>query len=662
MQNPLIPDFNSNINFQEFTVEKIEEAVSQIIASSKQKLDIIINVPAENRTFENTMKAYDELIALFETTYSLVYLTGYVSPLAANREIALQKLPDLGKFANEISLNENLYLAIKGYSQTSECKLLNGFKLKFVKHTVEEFERNGFALPKEKREELKIVKDKLTDLGVAFSSNISQYKDQLIVNEQDIEGLPDDYKMARKSDNGFYSIDLSYPSYRPFMKLAKSDKARKELYVKFLNRASGTNPTILKEILIYRNKKKDILGFDTYAKYALDDKMAKLPDNVWKFENQLLENIRSKMKTDYNELVVIKKNLSNDKIVGNVYPWQSSYYNHILLKTKYNVDDELVKEYFELNNVIKGIFQLCEKMFGISFEEKTTANTWHHEVKSYNLLFDNKIRGIFYLDLFPRDDKYNHAAMFPIISGRSTKNGYQLPVASLVCNFPKPTKERPSLMPHNEVITMLHEFGHLLHHLLTEAELASQSGTSVCLDFVETPSQFMENLAWNYDVLGLFAFHYKTNEKLPKYLFNKMLEAQNVGSGISTSQQIFYGMLDMELHDKYNPDNEITISEIVKKLQNEITPFEYLDGTCFEASFGHLNGYAAGYYSYLWSKVFSEDIFSVFEEKGIFNPETGKKYIDCILSKGSSIDEEDQIKAFLGREPNQKAFLKSIGI
>jgi thimet oligopeptidase len=249
-----------------------------------------------------------------------------------------------------------------------------------------------------------------------------------------------------------------------------------------------------------------------------------------------------------------------------------------------------------------------------------------------------------------------------MIKGKETINGYQMPVASLVCNFPMPTENQPSLLPHSDVVTFFHEFGHVLHNVLTRAELASFSGTSVARDFVEAPSQIFENWVWNYESLKLFAKHYKTGEVLPKELYDKMYSAKNAGSGLATLQQIFYGLIDMTLHDKYDPNSNISTTEVVKKLQNEVTLYPYLEGTNMQSAFGHLMGYAAGYYGYLWANVYAHDMFSVFEKNGIMDKETGRQYRDIILARGGTEDEIKLVKEFLKREPNQEAFLKSLGL
>jgi thimet oligopeptidase len=275
---------------------------------------------------------------------------------------------------------------------------------------------------------------------------------------------------------------------------------------------------------------------------------------------------------------------------------------------------------------------------------------------------DKKLKGRFYLDLFPRDNKYGHAACFPIRNGKLTSEGYRIPTASLVCNFPRPTDENPSLMTHDQVNTFFHEFGHVLHHMSTTAALISQSGTNVSRDFVEAPSQIFENWTWNYDALKLFAKHYQTREVLPRELFDKMLAAKNVGSGMSASSQVLLGSYDMSLHDKYDPNGSKTTTELYKELQEDISLIDFVEGTHFQTAFGHLYGYGASYYGYLWSKVYAQDMFSIFEANGILDTETGIRYRDIILASGSSRDELQLVRDFLGREPDNKAFLKELGL
>ncbi len=660
--NPLMLKFNQLIDFSNLTKDNIKEATDAVIEKAKNDLQKIYEVKEEDRNFNNTMLALDDVYNEVGSEFGVIYLMGNVLVDNEVRNQANESISTFQKFLNDVSLDENLYKAVKDYSQTNEAKDLTGYKKKFVDETVLEFERNGFALSKEKRDELKVIQNKIADLSLAFQKDIAEYKDSLMVSENEIDGLPDDYKNEHRTSNGMYKIDLSYPSYFPFMKYATSEKARKELYIKYTNRAADKNLDLLKDVLIERKKMAALLGYDSYAQYRVEDRMAKTPEAVWDFENGLIEKVKEKAKKDYEELLEVKRNYLNDNSVSVIEPWEASFYNNLLLKQKYDLDQNKLKEYFPLENVIDGLFQISQHLYGVKFEEIKDAPVWQKDVRAFNVIQDDKVISRFYLDLYPRANKFSHAASFPMISGKETINGYQMPVAALVCNFPKPTAAEPSLMPHGDVETFFHEFGHVLHAVLTQSKLSSFAGTSVARDFVEAPSQMFENWVWNYDALKLFAKHYKTGEVMPKELFDKMYAAKNVGSGLATLQQIFYGTLDFTYHDKYNPEGSESTTDVVKELQNKITLYPYLEGTHFQAAFGHLMGYSAAYYGYLWSKVYAQDMFSVFEKDGIMNAETGKRYRQDILSKGGSEKEIDMVKDFLGRAPNDKAFLKSLGL
>lgn len=662
MKNPFLTENNQVINFKNITTQNATDATLQSMNVAREKLIEIFAIPESEKSFENTMRALDDIYNELVKVNEIISLLAYVHPDDSIRNECLKSTAEFGKFFNEIALNEDLYKAIKTYSVSNEATQLTGANQKYLKETVEEFERNGFALPKEKRDKLKVIQNKLSDLSIQFESNISSYQDSLIVNEKQIEGLPEDYKNEHRQKDETYKIGLEYPSYVPFMKYSKSDEARKELAKKYKNTASDKNLDILKQMFIERENVAKLLGYNTYAEYATENRMAKNPKNVWDFENRLKEKVRAKALRDYDELLHVKRNYLKDQSVNSIESWEASFYNNLLLEDKYEVDDQKIKEYFEVGNVIDGLFKIAQHLYGVKFEEVKNPSVWNEDVKFYEVKENNKLIARFYLDLYPRPNKYNHAACFGMIPGKKIGDEYQIPTASLVCNFPKATADVPALMPHNDVETFFHEFGHLMHDLLTTAELSSQAGTNVARDFVEMPSQIFENWAWDYEALSMFAKHYKTGEVLPKEMFDKMVAAKNVGSGLQVLQQIFYGTLDMTFHDKYNPNGTKSTTDLVKELQNEITLYKFQDGTHFEAGFGHLSGYAAGYYSYLWALVFADDMFSVFEQNGVMNQKTGLKLRKLVLERGSTLDEMEIVKEFLGREPNEEAFLKSIGL
>jgi thimet oligopeptidase len=656
------PKFNQPVDFQSITTEDIKSAALSVIERANSQIGELTGTQANEKNFENTLKSLDEIYSGLSDIFSIIYLLGFVHPDNDIRNEAQAKISELEKFENEISLNEAIFEAVQQYSRSEEAQNLSGYKKRYLTKVLQNFESSGFLLSKEKRDELKALKNRLADVGLVFDTNISEYQDFLFVTEEEIEGLPEDYKEARKQEGGTYKIDLSYPSYRPFMQLSVSDEARRKLYIKYLNRAAEKNPPVLLEMIDLRQQIARMLNFQTFAEFQLANKMAKTTEKVWKFEHDLIDKVKTKAEQDYAELAEIKSKTTPNASEKEIKNWESAFYNNVLMKEKYEVDNQKVKEYFEMNNVINGLFRISETLFDIQFVELSEKSVWQEDVRFFAIYSNKQEIAHFYLDLYPRDNKYGHAACFPLYSGRETENGYNKPLASLVCNFPKPTPQKPSLLPHDDVVTFFHEFGHLLHSLLTTSPLGSMAGTSVANDFVETPSQLFENWAWNYEALQMFSLHYKTGEVLPKELFTKMWDSRNVGSGLFALQQIFYGLLDMTFYDKFDPKSGQDTSDVVKNLQDAISLYPFVEGTRMEASFGHLNGYAAGYYGYLWALVYAQDIFSEFTENGIFDTKTGKKLKTNIISKGSTSDEYEMVCEFLGREPNNSAFLKSLGL
>jgi thimet oligopeptidase len=660
--NPLLPAFNQQIDFQSASAMDIKEATDKAMSEGKESLEKIYAIPEGKHNFNNTIQAFDDLYNKVSLVDGIMGIFSNASADSAIRTAGQEGEQVLDKFISDMGLDEKLYKAFKDYSFSTEAKQLKGWQKKFLTESLENFERNGFALSADKRLELQKINNRIIDLGLEFDKNIAAYKDQLLVSEEDMKGLSEDFIKSRKKDGDKYIITLDGPSYSTFMKYAESEPMRKALYIKYNNRASDKNLDVLKQLLTERHLKAKLLGFSSYGAWQTASRMVKNTETVWAFENSLIARVKEKTAQDINELLQVKRKYLNDQNVSVINPWEASFYNNILIKEKYALDQEKLQEYLTLDNVMSGLFQTTEKLFGIQYKEVKNAAVWHKDVRAFDVTQAGKPLGRFYLDLFPRENKYTHAACFPIRKGKLTNKGYQQPVAALICNFNSPTADKPALLTHQQSITFFHEFGHVLHNMLTTAEFSTVSGTSTKRDFVEAPSQIFENWVWSYDVLKLFAKHYKTGEVLPKSMYDKMIASRNVGSGIAASAQIFYGVVDMTLHDKYDPEGTKTTTDVVKELTNSIMPYQYLEGTNFHAAFGHLNGYGASYYGYLWSKVYAEDMFSVFEKTGILNPATGKRYRDIILAKGGSSDEFELVKQFLNRPPNQEAFLKSLGV
>ena len=662
-KNPLIIGFNDRIDFKNLKPGHISEATDHILLEADKIKNEIIRLDNSKRTFSNTLLRIDDLYSTVGAVSGPGYLMGSVHTIKTIRDEGMAASEKVENYYTDLALNEELYQAVLSYSKTKDARELTGYRKKYLKDVMLNYKRSGFSLPVEDRKKVKEVLDKLTELGLEFDKNIRSSQDTLFLNEDDLDGLPENYKKERLQDDGKYAVDTSYPSYSPFMDLAESDEARKKLRFKYNNRASDKNITVLDDILRNRIKLVNLLGYSSYAEYRTEDRMAKNPKNVWNFENDLKKKLRSKALSDVADMLKIKSSRTgkNAKVI---HPWEAGYYENQVKLKKYNLDGEEVKQYFEFNNVTQGLFAIYQTLFNVRFERIENAPVWHEDVQVFSIYekTSGNLIGDFYLDMFPRADKYSHAAAFGFRSGKMTKNGYRRPSTALVCNFPKPSKYQPSLLTHDNVETYFHEFGHLVHGVLTKASLSTYAGTSVSRDFVEAPSQMLENWVWQKESLALFAKHYKTGETIPNELLDKMIAAKNINSGTKGLQQVFYGILDFSLNDGFDPDGNKSSTELVKQLQNEVTLYPYQKGTHQQASFGHLNGYGAAYYGYKWSEVYAHDMFSIFKEKGILDPNTGFRYRKIILEKGGTVDPLELVKEFLGRDPNSDAFLRSMGI
>ena len=661
--NPLIYSKNQNIDFAVINEDDIENATEYVLREADLILSEIITVPTAERTFANTLLRLDDLYNIVSKVSSPLELLASVHPNRKIRDISDVSILIIQRYFVELSANEALYEVVYQFSTSKQAHELPVNQQRFLESELRDFQHSGLGLSEYDREKLKRIQNRISELSLQFENNISSYSDTLFIPHNMIAGLPDDYKENHLQADGKYAIDLSYPSFYPFMEYAESDSLRKLLRYMFLNKGMPQNVSILSEILANRKSLAELLNYPSFSALIIDQGMAKSTEAVWEFEKDLIEKIQPKANWDTKQLLQLKYDTieGNDKTITD---WQKDYYENQLLLKKHRVDSEEVKQYFQVDNVIEGLFAISSLLFDIKFREIENPSVWHSGVRMFEMKekSDNALVGYFYLDLYPREDKYQHAAAFSIVSGKKINSDYQHPIACLVCNFPPPGKNTPALLQHEDVETLFHEFGHLLHDMLTTSELYSQSGTSVAMDFVEAPSQMIENWVWNKESLSLFATHYETNEIIPDSLLNRMMKARNIQSGNNLLQQIFYGMLDLTLHEQFDSSNVKSTTEIMSELQNSITNYDYIEGTHMQASFDHLLDYGASYYGYLWSEVFAADMYSVFEREGVLNQEVGLRFRKTILEKGGTENPMNLVRAFLRRDPNNEAFLKKQGI
>jgi thimet oligopeptidase len=639
--------------------EQIEKTGAQVMKDADKKYDAIVAIPDSKRTFANTVRAMERVGADAAQTLNPPLFLKYVSADEKVRNAGDSLEVAFSRWGIKTAAREDLYKALTAAiakdapTDPVDKRLAEKMRL--------DFELNGLSLPKEKRDQVTALKEQISDIGIEFDTNLNQAQDSLLLSKDELAGMPDSYvSRLDKAADGRYKVTVAYPDFYPFMQNSTNATARRELEAKFSNRAADKNLPLLAKALALRQQLADVMGYKTFADYATVDRMAKNPQNVMDFLNGLVAKLKPYRDADLATLTSLKQQTEGPN-AGPIEIADWRYYDNQLKKTRYQVDAEEVRQYFPLDVVTDGLMSTYQKLFSVKFTEIKPAAAWHQDVQLFQVADakTGKLIGHFYLDLFPRPNKYGHAAAWSIRRGHMENGKWVTPVSAMVCNFTKPTATDPSLLGHDEVETYFHEFGHVMHNLLTESKVAYFSGTQVYQDFVEAPSQMLENWVWNADVLQSLSGNYKDHsKKLPKDLLDRMIAAKNLDNGLKYSRQAFFALTDM----RYHMEPTVNTTDVWHDGMKNIFGIAAADGTHEEGSFGHLFGYEAGYYSYLWSEVFAADMFSRFEKDGVMNPATGMAYREEILAPGGTQEPMDLLKKFLGREPNQEAFLRQIGL
>jgi thimet oligopeptidase len=656
--NPILIHSNNPIAFDKVNANVIRDAVSQVIHMTDVQVKTIIAGLKPGAGPGTTLAAYDQMTYEMNDLAMKLGLIAQTYPSDSIRNAANEGSQALSDYQTTIILNEPLYRAFKNYAAASFSSLKPN-QQKYVNDQLRIFENNGMKLDSTGRKELQVISDHITMLSLEFDKNIATFRDSIVFTEAALNGLPDAQKQKWKRANGEYVLYINSPNATDISRYAVSNDTRREMNIKYNNRAYPQNIKVLDSLLYYRQLYARKLGYSSYAAYALADKMAGKPEAVWSFENNLVKKLSPNVTSDLASIRAIKHQM-HPELPDTIYAWDVAYYKKQLLDTKYQLNTDEVKEYFEMNQTIKGMFEVYHRLLGISIKETFGWPTWYGKVRSFEMYVGTKKVGNFYFDLYPRQNKYTHFACFGISAGNSSGGKEILPVAALICNFPEAAQGNPTLLDHSDVITLFHEFGHLVHAMVVRSDLASQPGT-IKADFVEAPSQFLENFCWQYSSLKIFAKNYKTGAVLPVSLFNKMKATEHVLDANAYMYQVYYGMIDFTFEDKYDSIRGMDLTAVTKNLYG-ITQIPFTDGTHLIAAFNHLSGYGANYYGYLWSRVFAQDIFSVFEKNGVMDPNTGERYRKQILEVAGSQQEMDMLRKFLGREPNSDAFMKSIGL
>lgn len=625
-------------------LKKADELLAQIKA--------LKGAPADKLTYEATLGRFDQMVLELNNAGEFPYLMAVAHPDQGVREAAKTCEPKTEKFTTAMWLDADLAGVIKAYAQKGEK--LTGERARLLHDVLRDFRRNGLDLPPEKQQRLREINESITTNGQMFISNIGASKETLLVDAKALEGLPPEY-VANHPPNADGKVELStdYPDFFPFVTYSRDRKAAKALYVLFTNRGGDKNVKILEVILKLRHEKAKLLGYASWADYATEPRMAKSAKNVAAFLDTIRDALKEPAKAELAEFMAEHVRLGGNKM-DKLAPSDRYFLEDRVRNAKYKFNSQELSNYFDISAVKAGLMSITARMYGIEYKE-VPAQAWHPDVTAYEVWSGGKLIGKFYFDLFSRPDKYKHAAMFGVRSAKRLPDGtYQTPIAALECNFPKPGAQA-ALMSHDEVVTFFHEFGHVLHHILTRSELASFSGTATVRDFVEAPSQMFEEWAWSREVLDLFAKHHKTGEKIPDDLFAAMQKARTFGRALSTQRQLFLAKLDQEFHTRAPGANT---TNIVKEVQNSTDPsFPYVAGTHFQSSFGHLIGYDAGYYGYQWALALSRDVLTRFKKEGLLNPKTAADWRNEVLAKGGGEDETEMLTRFLGRAPNHEAYI-----
>lgn len=651
------------------TAVVLQDAPGPVSAALKKADDAvaaIIAVPSGQRSLANTLTALDDLLVRLDSETAWPQFMAHVSTDAQQRKAGQAAEEQVSNWKIDLYKREDLYKAIRAFADTQPP--LQGEPKRLMAELLRDFRRAGMELAPAKREELTKIQKEITKLGLEFEKNIRDDETMVPLTAAELEGLPADFFEGLKKVGDVYLVGMSSPIFTPIMEQAKNEVTRQKVWTAYKRRGGTKNVALIEQIVKLRAEAAKILGYPTSADYEIEVRMAKDARTVREFYDKLRPIVRNKAKIDLDEFTAAKReDTKNPDAV--LQPWDQPYYENYLRKTKYAVDSEKVREYFSFDNVMQGLFSVTQSLYGLEYREVTKEAAskgpalWHPDVRMYEVWDKaaNKHIGDFYIDLFPRENKYSHAACWGLIPRKKWADGsVQMPVAALACNFPKPTADKPALWPHNDVETMFHEFGHVLHNLLTEADYGWFAGTAVARDFVEAPSQMFENWVWDGDVLKTFAKHYKTGEPIPVALVDGMLKAKYLGSGLFAERQFYYGLTDLTFHTA--ADGKIDSRKTADELFTQVEQYPAVPNIYYHASFGHLIGYNAGYYGYQWSLVYASDMFQRFREKGMLNPEAGMYYRKKILARGGTIDALDLVRDYLGREPKMDAYLEQLGL
>ncbi|WP_323975101.1 oligopeptidase A [Aeromonas hydrophila] len=678
MNNPLLT-MDSLPPFSQIQPDQVQPAVTQAIADCKQKISDVL-AQRDPHTWDSLIAPLEEVNDRLARIWSPVSHLNSVLNSEALRAAHDACLPLLSEFQTYVGQHEGLYQAYRELAESDDFPLLSGAQRKEIQNTLRDFRLSGIGLPAEAQQRYGEIQARLSELASRFSNNVldaTQGWSKLVTDEDELAGLPQSAQAAARQlaelkgkEGWLFTLDI--PSYLPVMMYADNRALRAELYEAFTTRASDQGPNagkwdnsaIMTELLALRRELAQLLGFANYAELSLATKMADKPEQVVNFLTDLAAKSLPQGKAELDE---IRAFAAEQHGQSELAAWDIAYYAEKLKQHKFSISDEQLRPYFPASKVVKGLFEVVKRVFGMKVRERLGIDTWHPDVRFYDIFdAEDELRGSFYLDLYAREHKQGGAWMDVCLGRRYRQDGsLQKPVAYLTCNFNGPVDGKPALFTHNEVVTLFHEFGHGIHHMLTRIDVAGVAGINgVAWDAVELPSQFLENWCWESEALAFISGHHETGEPLPADMLEKMLTARNFQAAMQMLRQLEFALFDFRLHQEFDPASADQIPALLDEVRSQVAVMTPPAFNRFQHSFSHIfaGGYAAGYYSYKWAEVLSADAFSRFEEEGIFNPATGQSFLKNILEKGGSKEPMELFRAFRGREPQVDALLRHSGI
>lgn len=671
MSNPLLNPFDF-APFSKIENAHFSPALINAIKIAKEEIDVIVT-NTEAPTFSNTIEALEFSGELLGRVSSVFFNLNSAETNDGIQQIAQEISPLLSDFRNDITLNTILFEKVKTVFNAKEKLDLTPEQLQLLDKHYKSFSRNGALLNDVDKETLRGIDKELAQKTLQFGQNLladANNFELLLTDKADLKGLPESAIEAAKSlaenkEKEGWLLTLDYPSYIPFMQYAENRELRKQLAIAFgakgFNDNEYNNENLIKEIVTLRYERAQLLGYETHAHFTLAERMAETPENVFNFSKDLNTKATPAAKKEFKQLSDFAKELDG---IETLQKWDSSYYSEKLKQKLFSLDDEKLKPYFQLEKVLEGAFTIAGKLFDLKFKENTTVDKYHSDVIVYDVLdTDNNFVSLFYTDFHPRPGKRAGAWMTSYKS-QKIKNGInERPHVSIVCNFTKPTKTKPALLTFNEVTTLFHEFGHALHGMLANTTYPSLSGTNVFWDFVELPSQIMENWCFEEEALKLFAYHYETGELIPMDLVKKIKTSATFHEGMGTLRQLSFGLLDMAWHT-HPPKGDFNIKEFETESFKDTQLYPAVAANCMSTAFAHIfqGGYSSGYYSYKWAEVLDADAFAYFQEEGIFNKNVATKFKTEILEKGGTEHPAVLYRKFRGSNPTNDALLKRAGL